>query len=176
MALIIDEKTPFEALSYATVNYADEYFKYELYAEKWFITEKDIKEKALVTATRQINALNFNGIPANSGQKLAFPRVSNKVRQLTDHERIIYREQLESMKANVPEDVKKATCEQALYLIQKQESQFNFDDLQAQNVSSYTVGDVSVSFNTSKTNTLISLTNKAQMLLAPYIRRYTRLV
>lgn len=176
MALILDEKDPFLDISYATIAYADEYFKYDLHAEKWFQAENTIKEKALVTATRQIDALNFYGIKATTEQKLAFPRVTNKVRQLTDHERIIYSEQIKQLTVTVPEDIIRATCEQALYLLQKQDSTFEFDNLQAQNVSSYAVGDISVSFNTSKTTTLTSLTYKAQMLVAPYIRRYTRLV
>lgn len=176
MALIIDDRDPFEAISYATVAYADEYFSYDLHASKWFDTEIAIKEKALVTATRQIDTLNFIGIQADPEQTLAFPRITARVRQLTDHQLITYGEQIKQLKATIPVDIKRAACEQALYLLQKQESSFDFEDLQAQNVTSYTVGDVSVSFNTAKTNTLVSLTNRAQQLVAPFIKRYTRLI
>lgn len=175
MAIIVQDKDSFSSLSYASIEFADEYFKYDMNASIWANLEEEDKKKALVTATKQIDTLSFNGVKYKENQPLEFPRVTAKVRNLTDNQLILYRDIIKAM-AIVPDDIKKATCEQALALINNRESSFDFADLQSQNVSSYSVGDVSVSFNTSGSNKLINFSSMAQKLLSPYIVKYTRLV
>ena len=176
MAIIVgNKKESFSSLSYASIEFADKYFEYDLNASIWADLDEEIKKKALVTATKQIDTLNFYGVKLKEDQPLQFPRVSQKVKQLTDNQLILYKDQIKAMDV-IPEDVMKATCEQALTLVKNQNTPNDFADLQAQNVQSYTIGDVSISFNVGGSNKMVGFSTVTQKLLNPYIVKYTRLV
>ena len=66
-----------DANSYASVADADAYHEGHLYASAWTGATSPDKEKALVMATRLIDAeYQFGGVRAVSGQALQWPRVS----------------------------------------------------------------------------------------------------
>ncbi len=59
---------------YGTVERADNYFALTLEGMRWSDTDRDRKVRALVTATKAIDRLNFAGSKATSDQPLQFPR------------------------------------------------------------------------------------------------------
>lgn len=60
--------------SYCTVEEADAYFLPK-FGSKWDSIKPEDKQRLLITATREINKLDFQGCPLEVGQLLAFPRV-----------------------------------------------------------------------------------------------------
>lgn len=176
MALIVSSNPNSSKLSYADIPYADNYFEYDLEAQIWRDASEMDKQRALVTATRQIDTLNFQGTKALPDQPLAFPR--RKEVYLSEHELMKLKLMIsQSTTPLYPEDVKRATCEQALYLLQNQKSDQTFDKLQGKGIKSYSVGDVSVTFEASSYNASLSQTSpKARTYLDQYIKRYTRLI
>lgn len=176
MALIISQNPNRHQLAYADIEYADSYFEYDLEAQLWRETSDEVKQMALVTATRQIDTLNFKGIKALPDQPLEFPR--RKEVYLNEHELLKLRLKLEqNTTPPYPEAIKKATCEQALYLLTNQKSDQTFDRLQGKGIKSYAVGDVSVTFDSTSYNASLTQTSpKARTYLNQYIKRYTRLI
>lgn len=84
-------------MSYVTVTEADTYFESRMFAESWDRSITPKKTKALEHATRIINALSYLGKKTVLAQDDEFPR------DITDDV--------------VPQDVKDATCEIALSLL-----------------------------------------------------------
>ncbi len=60
--------------SYATVEEADAYFADRLDVAAWSAADLSQKAKALVTATRMLDELNWLGVAISDSQTLAFPR------------------------------------------------------------------------------------------------------
>ena len=81
---------------YPTVTVADSYFGDHWNASIWFKKDTDDKNKALIHATRLVDALNYKGVKNDSAQTLEFPRGSD---------------------TTVPDDIIHATCEVALALV-----------------------------------------------------------
>lgn len=170
MAIIIKSDMTRLNGSYVTVEEADDYFSNLLVAEAWENAEDDIKVRALRTATSQIDSLNFIGFKLKPDQPLAFPRIN---RPLTDMELIKYQTRV----VDIPQDVKKATLEQALWLIkQVTQSSNEYAEMQAQNIKSYTVGDVSISFDLERHNNAQGICLSAKTLISKYLVRYTKLI
>lgn len=63
----------FDFYSYATVAQADEYFSAK-FGSEWANIDEEDKKKLLVTATREIENLCFQGIKIDKEQPLKFPR------------------------------------------------------------------------------------------------------
>lgn len=59
---------------YGTVEDADNYFSSTLEGQRWMASTRDRKSKALVSATKRIDRLNFIGIKHDNAQPLQFPR------------------------------------------------------------------------------------------------------
>jgi hypothetical protein len=59
---------------YGTIEGADRYFSEQLYGEFWETQTAEKKQKALITATRAIDLLNFAGSKTDDSQVLEFPR------------------------------------------------------------------------------------------------------
>lgn len=59
---------------YCTMEEADQYFAEKYGSDVWDNTEGTDKEKALVEATRKLNALKLQGFPIDMKQPLLFPR------------------------------------------------------------------------------------------------------
>lgn len=64
----------FDFLSYATVEDADKYFSAK-FGNVWHEIQVEDKQKLLVTATREIENLQFQGLELDPEQPLKFPRV-----------------------------------------------------------------------------------------------------
>lgn len=60
--------------TFATVEAADNYFLPK-FGSKWAEIKEEDKQKLLITATREINKMDFQGYPLKVGQALAFPRL-----------------------------------------------------------------------------------------------------
>lgn len=101
-------------LSFIEQSDADDYFLTRLDSGLWEQTSQTNKDKALQTATRYINQLNFSGDKADANQTLEFPRG-------TDTE--------------VPQPVKDATCELAYALLDGHDVEFNADQGNVESVS-----------------------------------------
>ena len=63
----------FDFYSYATVAQADEYFSAK-FGSEWANIDEEDKKKLLVTATREIENLCFQGVKIDKEQPLKFPR------------------------------------------------------------------------------------------------------
>lgn len=135
--------------SYVTVEEADSYFANTLQFEDWNKYDATTKEKALITATRQIDRLPFSGRKLDLYQNLEFPR-TNTALEFTD---------------GIPDAVAYATCEQALFLLQGGSKR---QELQKQGVKSYSLGDLSETF--------VDNLSEAQKTICPealsYLRKY----
>jgi hypothetical protein len=89
--------------SYISVADADTYFSDRLNADEWTGTDKD---KALIQATKMIDFRHYLGYKTDETQALKFPRIG-----LID-------DYVDLDENEVPQKVKDATCELALYLLQ----------------------------------------------------------
>jgi phage gp36-like protein len=130
--------------SYCTIEYADEYFKNRLHAERWGETSDADKEKALRQATKEIDRQLLKGRKATETQELAFPRYPD---------------------TEVPEAVKEACCEIALALLERGNSQRR--KLQQEGVQSFTLGNMSETFTAGAGKGLLS--QEAKELLRPWL-------
>lgn len=130
--------------SYCTIEYADEYFKNRLHAERWGETSDADKEKALRQATKEIDRQLLKGRKATDAQELAFPRYPD---------------------TEVPEAVKEACCEIALALLERGNSQRH--KLQQEGVQSFSLGNMSETYTPGAGRGLLS--QEAKDLLRPWL-------
>lgn len=113
---------PKYANSYVTVEEADSYFDSTLKSEEWNKYDTSTKARALITATKQIDRLPFQGRKLDINQFLEFPRTTTN---------------------GIPNEIIYATCEQALFLLKGGSKR---QELQQQGVKSYSLGDLSETF------------------------------
>lgn len=145
--------------SYANVEYANSYLSNLLNANVWDKVEGQAKERALMSATLQIDALSsygggFRGQKTEPDQPLEFPRSSD---------------------ADIPEAIKRACCHEALSLLEQVQSATASKRAKAiqQGVTSISIGDSSESY--SKASECQSgirrylLSDMAIALIRPYL-------
>lgn len=60
--------------SYVTISEADSYFEDRMDAAAWIVMGDEMKEQAIVTATRMLDQKSWRGSVVNADQALAFPR------------------------------------------------------------------------------------------------------
>jgi len=94
------------ANSYATVSDADTYFDERLQSSAWTDEDTDDKERALITASRRIDDLRFEGERDTEGQARSWPRIG-----------AFDVDGIEFSASSTPEIVKQATYEYALHLL-----------------------------------------------------------
>jgi hypothetical protein len=141
------DDVPLISLSYATVDYADAYFDNALFTDPWGSTSAGDKAKALKMATRKIDALPLKGVKANEDQPLEFPR---------NNEHFIY------------DNVKQATCEEALAILRGGANAGMRAELQKQGVKSFSLGPLSESYSDASTPTGKLISPTATQLLSRY--------
>ena len=111
MALILIKETGTglaNANAYADATDGDAYHEGHLYASAWTAATTANKEKALVMATRLIDAqYQFNGVRANEDQALQWPREGCRIPDFED----------ELPMDSVPRPVIEATCEMGRELL-----------------------------------------------------------
>lgn len=95
------------ANSYATVAEGDTYFDERLQSSNWTTEfDNDVKERALIMASRRLDSLRFEGEKANSAQALKWPRI------------LAFDDDGEEYATDaVPDLVKQATFEEAIRIL-----------------------------------------------------------
>ncbi len=129
--------------SYVTLDEANQYFEEKLKADFWSELDKTVQEKALITASRQIDIQPFLGIKADPKQYMSFPRIIRGKRY-----EVLYR-------------VKAAVCEQVLGL-------FLNDYEDNPNIKSLTLGSASITF---RDNADFELCAEAKLLLSGLLKK-----
>lgn len=109
--------------SYISVADANTYFEDRLDADEWINADDTVKAKALITATRSIDREPLIGKKYSDDQTLQFPR-------LTDG-------------ASIPQIVKDACCEEALFLLQMTSYQKKREREHALGMVGASIGDAS---------------------------------
>lgn len=125
--------------SYASIAEADLYFaaSSHVLSATWLALSTNQKETALRTAARQLNLLNYYGCAVTTTQALKFPRTYKTAFTSTA----------------IPQQIKYAQMEQALYVAQNATSggESKRDKLQAEGVKSFSLGDLSEDYSDSAT-------------------------
>jgi hypothetical protein len=157
-----------DANTYVTLAEADAYFLRRLRSDAWDAASRRDKQKALISATRDLDALRYreekdeiafdDGQPTKPVQPLAFPRTYT-----LDGNGAAY----------VPQEVKDAQCEQALALLAGGSGADRRRQLQAQGVTSFSVEGMSESYGSGRTaaasHPWSRLCPDAQRLLARHV-------
>lgn len=158
--------TGINANSYVTLAEAEAYLLGRLRTSGWDAAAKRDKQKALIMAARDIDALTFkehkddvdfdNAQPSKPAQPLAFPRTYT-----LDGDG----------DAVVPQEVKDAQCEQVLHLLGAGEGSERRRRLQAQGVTSFSTEGMSESYDRSggTSHPWHRLCPDAQRLLARHV-------
>ncbi len=115
MALILDATPGGEdSNTYIVLSGALEYFESRLYADSFVDAASGYQEQALAMATRQLDErFIWSGTITFSGQALDWPR-----------ENVINCDGYEVDSETIPVEIQEATCEQALYLLQSDSTQY----------------------------------------------------
>lgn len=85
--------------SYVTTDTADYYFDERLNSEIWEKTADKDKERALITASKKLDNLNYIGEKESQKQPMAFPRIFASFN-------------------GIPADIEEAVCEEAIALLE----------------------------------------------------------
>ena len=117
MALIIDATLGGSSSnSYVTLAESDTYFESRLYVSVWTDATDDLKNRALVMATRRVDYEKFYGDRATPTQSLALPRIN-----------LDYLDGID-MNNTIPYQIKHATMELALYMLATDMSKVGIND------------------------------------------------
>lgn len=119
--------------SYISAANSDTYFSVSLRAETWDGYDTELKEKALITATRMMDRQTWQGAKTSSGQALEWPRsgVYDKYGNSVDS-------------ASVPVAITNATCELAFSLLSDPAVETNSNT--SKNIKSVKAGPTGVSY------------------------------
>jgi len=160
---VVDTVGAADANSYLSVVDATAILDERLGASAWTDAAPDDKARALIMATRDIDSLRINGQPYTSTQALQFP---NSVQSEPSDE--------------IPVDVQRACAEQALWLLQNSGTggRSERQQLQAQGVASYTIGNLSQTFRggAGSNSQFGNLCSESQRFLQGYVSRTGRLI
>lgn len=128
---------------YVIVTEADEYFFTRPGSSNWINLDEISKSRALIHATRKIDTLIFKGVKTNPNSINQFPRNGDTV---------------------VPEQIKWACMEEAFAIISDNDE--NRRKLMQQGVTSFSIGDLSESYDVSTKS--IFLSYEARQYLKPF--------
>lgn len=122
---------------------------------RWMTLSDEDKVILLVVACAEMDTLPYQGRKASRDQQLAFPRLP-----------LQYGRDLEP-----PDNIKAAQIELALWMSDdsKQADAEQRQNLQAQGVKQFSVGDLSETYETGKATHTALLCPKAAQLLKPYL-------
>lgn len=134
-------------MSYATVEFADNYFKSQ-YGSSWDLVTPELKQQLLDNAMMNIDSLEFQGKKLNPSQENEFPR------------RFI------DMSVSDDRRVAAACCEEAMAIFESNGVNFNQDD----DFTDFKLGDISVQGISSKSTRFKLFNSKAEGLLKPYLK------
>jgi len=136
MAVVIDATLGgANSNSYVTLAEADTFFEARLYIDVWDDSTDDSKNRALVMATRRIEQETYYGDRETSTQALKFPRIN-----------IGYLDGI-LLDGGIPELLKEAQCELALYMLSTDMSKPSVDTSAIQEAR---VGSIAVKYAVDK--------------------------
>jgi hypothetical protein len=141
---------------------ATAYFGGRLHADAWDAASDTDKDKALKTATRELNRLAFIGVMADPAQPHAFPRTYFAEPAMNAATR--FHPEGSFTDDGIPQAVKDATCEQALFKLSLTAYERDRARQQAQGIIGGSVGPA----NEYSTNAYITA-NRFQTVLAPEV-------
>lgn len=144
---------------------AETYFSERLNSDVWDAEDDEDKKKALIMATKRINKLPFIGEQEVETQPLAFPRY---VSRSTNPQISTYYLIRDLKEITTPDDVKEATCEEALALLTYSNSVHYAN--QQMGIQSMSMGNESVSYNGSGADNKL-LSQDAQTLVEKWIKK-----
>ncbi len=152
-----------DANSYVTMEEAEAYLATRFGGAVFAAADESDQEIALIQATRQIDRHRFHGRKNSVEQALEFPRAYPYTEPVTPSE--------------VPRKVKDACCEQALHLVAHKDAggAGKRQQLQAEGVQSFSVGDLSETFAPGLAGASEALCNDARVLLRGWIDRTGRI-
>ena len=148
------------ANSYVTLAEADAYFETVPNSSSWDAKTDDQKNRALISATRWIDSLNFYGVRCDSSQALDWPRNDYHV------------DRVELVCASIPNNIKYATYELARALADDPES-ITGTTGDTGLYEAVKLGDLEVKYNTSSqatgtVNNVFDVYPWLQSYLGPY--------
>lgn len=134
MTLVLDStsKSP-TGNSYASLAEADAYHEARGFNDEWTSAQVETKNAALAWATRLMERLDFGGYVSSTTQALRWPRMV-----------VFTPDGIEFSRTEVPQFVKDAQAELALYLLREDRT----EDQGSVGISEVAVGSVDVKFNT----------------------------
>ncbi|GEM88178.1 DnaT-like ssDNA-binding protein [Meiothermus granaticius] len=164
--------------SYVSLEEANTYLAARLGAEAWAAAAEAQREAALITAARAIDRLPIIGRPVMPNQPMQFPRIwppSMFIRRRRNDpfydpefppDPLLYSATLQT---GIPQDVKRAQCEEALALLNLSDGDRTRQRLQAQGVTMFRLGRLEESYGKTRRgpNALNSL--EARDLLRPFV-------
>ncbi len=156
MALVVDTN------SYVSVAEADAFFADKFFADTspWEAATAADKERALITATRRIDALSLVGTKADPLQALEFPRAWQV---WEEDEPGVY------VETGVLPNVKRACMEEALATLAGEEEPLRVQ-LQREGVTSAKIGSTSESYSGTGAMRPALLSESAAGYLRPYLK------
>lgn len=148
------------ANSYVTITQANDYFAARFGAGAWTALSEASKEVALRHATRNLDLQRYRGWPLTDTQALQFPRERGDW----------------NSESGIPQVVQDACCEEALWVATHASTggESTRQQMQAQGVASYSVGDLSETFASGGSGAV--LCPRASALLRHWIARGGQLV
>jgi len=154
--------------SYIDIDDADSYFATKYGAEAWADLSDETKDKLLITATQKIDNLTLKGRKFVYTQTLNFPRYICVDRELQQ----AYIGSPGINDGTIPIQVEKATCEEALALLNTEATKRR--ELQEQGVTGFTIGKLSETFSGNISSSSL-LSTEAKNLLKAWIAGKVRI-
>lgn len=157
--------------SYITVEEANEYFQTRYGADIWNTLSLEDKIKALVMATRKLDCLPYIGYKVNPNQQHQFPRYFVDYAYALDY----------FVTAETPQQIKDATAEEALSIVQYVDvnGEDALNGAVNTNMQSLKLGDASITYGSgssalgaggSATNSYGLYSDEAARLLSGFIK------
>ena len=149
------------ANSYVTLADADAYFETVPNSSTWTDKTTDQKNRALISATRWIDSLNFYGDRCDNGQALKWPRNNYHV------------DRVELTCSLIPPDIKYATYELARALANDTDAITNTQNDPDELYDEVELGELRVKYKSSKNENLINNVFDVYPWLQSYLGDYT---
>ena len=153
--------------TYVTLAEADAYMAQVLYADAWTAAATDTRNRALVTACRDLAKVTYKHRKTDPDQTLDFPRAITSY-LYTDDWQFVHATYDDTI---IPQVVKDAQCDEALALLTGGGN--DRVSLQAQGVTSITLGKLTEVYGSSRTGGLVS--HDAYVRLLPWIAGSVRI-
>lgn len=147
------------------------YFADRLYSTAFTDAVSTDQVKALLMAAKQIDQMRINGIKAVDTQALEFPRARYSYNYGDQRLNIVgagtyIRGEDWVIETEVSQAVKDAQCEQAIYLLKQGANGQRRQELQAQGVKSFSLGNLSESYTVGRRDNICIMVKE---LLAKYL-------